>query len=387
MIIDALTQQPRIRSALTAFTRTAQLEQLITSAIAVQQIPAPTFDEGQRARYVERQFAQLGLHDVSRDEIENVYGRFVGKQSDLPPVVVSAHSDTVFALDTDLTVTRENGRVYGPGIADNSTGVAGLFALIKMFATFGLQPDRDVWFVVNVGEEGLGNLSGMRVVTDRFATAEAFIVVEGGMYGYVLHEAIGVRRYRVTVETEGGHSWSDFGRISAIHVLSQIIAKIDKIRVPEKPKTTYNVGVISGGTSINTIASSASFQLDLRSEDPNGLTFLVDQFDKIIRWSDERYEATIHVDEIGNRPAGEIPRESILVQHAINALRVVGCTDIQYLRGSTDANIPLSRGLSAVCIGLAHSANAHRTDEYLDTRDLARGMQQLLLLTLAAASA
>ena len=383
--VKTIQLDPRVRTALQSFVQ--HRERIVNLCIAVQQIPAPTFDEGKRSGFVQEQFTKIGLTEVAIDPIGNVYGRLAGRSAHTAPIVVSAHSDTVFSAETDLTIRRENGRVYGPGIADNSAGVAGLLTLAATMKRYTLQPERDVWFVVNVGEEGLGDLRGMRAVVDRFSRAAAFIVIEGGMYGYLLHEAIGVKRYEVEVVVEGGHSWSDFGRNSAIHILGNIISLIDGIRVPKSPKTTYNVGVIEGGTSINTIASRASLQLDLRSEGADGLNFLENQFDSILRKIRRRYnDAKINVAEIGNRPAGELTRDHPLVRKADEALRAVGCNRINYLRGSTDANIPLSRNLPAVCIGLTRSANAHRLDEYLDSKDLPNGMQQLLLLTLAAAN-
>ncbi len=381
--VTAISRDKRVVPALQSFHK--KQEELIESIIAVQQIAAPTFDELRRSAYVKEQFEALGLDSVTVDGLGNVYGRRVGTGPDASNVVVSAHSDTVFPIDTDLTVTREEGRIHGPGIADNSAGVAGVLHLAATIKEYGFQTDDHIWFVVNVGGEGLGDLRGMRAVTDRFGDAKAFIVLEGGMYGYLLHEAIGVNRFKVTVKADGGHSWSDFGRISAIHVLGHLISQIDTIRVPSKPKTTFNVGQIEGGTSINTIAAQAYLLLDLRSENPSNLAHLVSQFESIIRRARRRFDTvTIETEVIGDRPAGSIPRSSALVQMADEALKLVGCTKIQYLRGSTDANVPLSRNLPAVCIGLTRSANAHRLDEYLDTEDLPRGMQQLLLVTLAA---
>ena len=372
-----------MQPALHSFSR--HLDKLVDLTIAVQQIPAPTFDEAKRAQFAHDFLQGLGLADVSIDEMSNVFGRLPGSTNQ-PPIIVSAHSDTVFPLKTDLKISRRAHFVHGPGIADNSAGVAGLLKLAETFTTYDLKAERDIWFVVNVAEEGLGDLKGMRAVTDRFADAEAFIVVEGGMYGYLLHEAIGVQRFEVLVETEGGHSWSDFGRTSAIHVLGHIINQIGQFPVQQSPKTTFNIGVIEGGTSINTIASSARFQLDLRSEHPDGLASLISRLNNVIGSAERQFDATITVKSIGDRPAGRIERNSTLVQQADAALRAVGCTKIHYLRGSTDANIPLSRGLPSVCIGLSRSANAHRLDERLDTSYLPQGMQQLLLLTLASAN-
>jgi acetylornithine deacetylase/succinyl-diaminopimelate desuccinylase-like protein len=382
--IASLVTIPAVADAMDSFAK--HQEKIVNLAIAVQQIPAPTGDEGKRARFVRDNFKQLGLKNISVDQIFNVYGCIEGRNPHLLPIIVSAHSDTVFPHETDLRVRREGNLVYGAGIADNSMGVAGLLTLAGTMQRYQLQPERTVWFVCNVGEEGLGDLLGMRAVTDRFGKAHGYIVLEGGMYSFILHEGIGVRRYEVRVDAAGGHSWSDFGRSNAIHILSHVITQIDKIRVPKSPKSTYNVGIIEGGTSINTIAPTATFQLDLRSEDLNGLNQLIGHFEAIINKMRRRYgDVTLQTKVIGDRPTGQVSAREPLVRMAEEALRAVGCRKVQYLRGSTDANIPLSRGYPAVCIGIVHSANAHRLDEYLDTTELTRGMQQILLLVLGSA--
>lgn len=381
--VRALAQHPAVQAALASFS--ADIEPLIALTIAIQQIPAPTFAEQARAEFVQAHLNALGLRDIFRDEVGNVYGRYPGQHPGAPPVVVSAHGDTVFPAGTDLSVRREGALVHGPGISDNSAGVAGVLQLAATLPRFALRPPADIWWVINVREEGLGDLGGMRAVAARFPQAAAFVVVEGGVYGSILHEAIGVRRYRVQVKTVGGHSWSDFGRTSAIHVLGQIIAAIACLPVPAEPRTTYNVGLIEGGTSVNTIAASAGLLLDLRSQDATELLRLVQAVTQIVADIRARVEAEITLETVGDRPAGRLTREAPLVTWAGEALRSVYPGDISYLAGSTDANIPLSLGLPAVCIGLARGHNAHRLDEYLDTTDLPRGMQQLLLLTLAAA--
>ena len=383
--MEHLLKDARVAHALKQ--QVTEKQRLIKLAIEIQQIASPTFDEGRRAAFVQQKFVEMGLQDIAIDPLNNVVARIIGRNVSEEPIVVTAHTDTVFPEETDLTVRHDGDRVHGPGIADNSTGVAGLLTLAETLADHKLQPQRDIWFVANVGEEGMGDLRGMRAVVSRFSNAAGFIVIEGGMFGYILHEAIGVQRFLVEVEVAGGHSWSDFGRTSAIHVLGHIISEIDKINTPKVPKTTYNVGRINGGTSINTIAAKANLQLDLRSEAPDALKNLIAQFDSIILNATERFDdARISVRTIGNRPAGSVPRNNWLVRSADNALRATGFRNIKYLRGSTDANIPLSQNLPAVCIGLARSANAHRLDEYLDTRELPRGMQQLILLTLDASN-
>lgn len=360
---------------------------LVDLAIAIQQIPAPTFEEAVRARFIQQKMGQIGLADVFQDELHNVYGRLPSPATG-PPVIISAHSDTVFPANTDLTVRREGEHVFGPGIGDNSMGVAGILFLAETLISRSLLSlPRPIWFVSNVGEEGLGDLRGMRAVVDHFGGEATYLVVEGGLFGQISHEAIGVRRYKIEVTTTGGHSWGSFGKRSAIHEIGRLIARIDQIAVPRTPKTTYNVGVIEGGTSINTIAQSAKMLLDLRSESPEALDNLVQEVQTIVERANGRLreKASVTMTEIGNRPAGSISREDPLVQVASEALAVAGWSHVNYITSSTDANIPLSRGIPAVCVGLTESNNAHRLDEYISLRYLPIGMHQLLLLTLAAA--
>jgi acetylornithine deacetylase/succinyl-diaminopimelate desuccinylase-like protein len=360
------------------------VEAIISRVVSIQQIPAPTFAEGERAAYIEEQFKVAGLGDVHQDDLHNVYGHLPGR-TDQAPLVITAHSDTVFPAETDLDIQRSDGRVAGPGIADNSLGVAGLLILAETIRDFQIQSARDIWFASNVGEEGLGNLRGMQAVVDRFGEAAAYIVLEGGLYGYVCHEAIGVRRFRLEVETPGGHSWGAFGTPSAIHVLGRLIAGIDQLEVPTLPKTTYNVGVIEGGTTINAIARRARLQLDLRSEDSRALGKLIRRVKALVDEANRQEQVTVQMVEIGNRPAGRMSQKAPLVQAATAALEAVGCETIEYTVGSTDANIPLSRGYPAVCIGLTRSGNTHRPDEYMEVAPIPLGLGQALLLVLATA--
>jgi tripeptide aminopeptidase len=379
-----------IQEAISSFS--TRKEEIIDWIISVQQIPAPTFQEAERASFIESQFVDLGLQDVWRDDLNNVFGRFPGSHPSVnKPVIVSAHSDTVFPASTNLHVQRKRQTIVGPGIGDNSTGVAGLFATADTLRRYNLQPAADIWFVSNVCEEGLGDLRGMRAVVDHFGRQANYIVVEGGLFGQIAHEAVGVRRFRIGVQTPGGHSWGSFGAANAIHEVSHLIAAIARLNVPDRPKTTFNVGVIEGGTSINTIASSASMLLDLRSEDAAELDRLVNIVYDIISRMQARANrrnrgVKYSIEPVGNRPAGRISRSIPLVKWAEDALKASGSQSIVYVAGSTDANIPLSMEIPSVCIGLTESANSHRLDENINTEYLPSGLKQLLLLTLAAAN-
>ena len=386
--ITDLAQQPAVRAALAGYH--ARLDDIVAQIVAIQQVPAPTFDEARRAEYMTAQFRAAGVTDVERDALHNVFARLPGRDAGRPPLVVSAHLDTVFPATTDLTTRREGALLYGPGIGDNSTGLAGLLVLARTLVERALPHAADIVLVANVGEEGLGDLRGMRAVVERFGGRAVYVVVEGGLFGQLTHQAIGVRRYRIEVTAPGGHSWGGFGAASAIHVLGHLIAAIDQLDVPAAPKTTYNVGIIEGGTSINTIANSARLWLDLRSEAPEELARLVERVQAILRDLNHEHEAAedgvrLVAEEVGNRPAGAISRDAPIVAHADAALRAVGCPDAHYIVSSTDANIPLSRGYEAVCLGLTQSGNSHRPDEYIDIRHLPDGLGQLLLVVLAAA--
>ncbi len=380
--IHRLISQPDVSAVLT--TVAGLRERAVALAIEIQQIAAPTFHEARRAAFVQEAFAGIGLVDVGQDGIGNVYGRLPGRKRGRP-VVVSAHLDTVFGPDTDLSVRQANGMVYGPGIGDNSVGVAGLLLLAQTLVSAKLPLSADLHFVANVGEEGLGDLRGMRAVVERFGAAR-YIILEGGVYGHLYHEGIGVRRFRIRVEAPGGHSWGAFGTPSAIHVLGRVIAGIDALEVPVQPRTTYNVGVIDGGTSVNSIAASASLLLDLRSQDAGSLSELVDRVLRLVEAEGQRAGVTVSIEQVGNRLPGRLAQDAALVRWAAQALAYSGCAEVEYEGGSTDANVPLSRGYEAVCVGVTRSGNAHRLDEFMDPTFIPQGLTQILLLALAAAA-
>jgi acetylornithine deacetylase/succinyl-diaminopimelate desuccinylase-like protein len=348
-------------------------------AVTIQQIPAPPFGEDQRAAFIRQRFEVEGLESVSMDEMGNVLGCLPGL-SEKPALVVSAHLDTVFPYDTDLQVRREADKVFGPGIGDNSLGLAGLFGLLWALRQYrGEDPGLpgNLWFVANVGEEGLGDLRGMRAIVDRFGEQVlAYLILEGMALGQVYHRALGVQRYRIKVRTGGGHSWVDYGRPSAIHELARLITELTAIPVPAKPRSSLNVGVISGGTSVNTIAPEAHLELDLRSEGSGALADLVRQVEQTARAA-EKAGVKVSLELIGQRPAGRLPTTHPLVRAAKRALQKRGIQPNLTI-GSTDANVPLSRGLPAITIGLSTGFGAHTTNEYIHTEPLFHGLGQLV---------
>ena len=361
---------------------------LLELCIAIQQIPAPTGEETARATWVGEKMAALGLQEIVHDAASNnVYGVLRGEQRQ-PALLITAHTDTVFGIDTDLTVRHDpqHERIYGPGIGDNSLGVAALLELLAAMTQLPTPPV-DVWFAANSQEEGLGDLRGMSAVVDDLeGYIGACIVLEGMGLGRVVHRALGSRRYRIHVAAPGGHSWSDFGSASALHVIAQLATELTKLRPSETPRTSFNIGRMEGGTSVNTIAQHAWLELDLRSESPERLAEIVAQTLEIVhrfqlpKWQHRGVKVTAEV--IGDRPSGSIPADHPLVMAAAAALRAAGYPHSVDLRmSSTDANIPLSRGIPAICVGVSDGSNAHRLQEWIGTGALTRGMSHLLLLS------
>jgi tripeptide aminopeptidase len=357
-------------------------KQVLDLAVEIQQIPAPTFQETLRATFIHERFKAQDLVDVSVDEIGNVYARLPGT-GDAPPLVISAHLDTVFPACTDLKIVIGERKISGPGIGDNALGIAGLIGLV-----WGLkkkndgQPEYypgDIWLVANVGEEGLGNLSGMKAVVDRFGgQVLGYIVIEGMAFGQIYHHALSVKRYRITVNTPGGHSWVDYGQPSAVHILADLITRLDKIPLPQNPRTTMNVGIISGGTSVNTIASQASLELDLRSERSHTLEVILKKVQKLVQQTQGK-DIQVAIEITGERPSGKISIRHPLVRLAVRSLQKQGVTP-RFNTGSTDANIPLSRGFPAICVGLTTGCGAHTLSEYIHTDYVSKGLEQLISL-------
>jgi len=361
------------------------VERVLDLAVQIQQIPAPTFKEERRAIFIHRTFTDLGFNDISLDDLGDVYARLRGRGKK-PAIVVSAHLDTVFTQDEDLPLSRSADKISGPGIGDNSLGLAGLFglywALSESLGNMQGIPilDGDLWLVADVGEEGLGDLKGMKAVVDRIGKdACAYLILEGMSFGQIYHRGLGVRRYRISVHTKGGHSWVDYGNPSAIHELAEMVVKIKNLALPVEPRTSLNVGMITGGTSVNTIAAEASLELDLRSVNTQALDVLIGQVLAIVEETNRKYGDVIisKAEVIGDRPAGEIPADHPLVKLASRCYGRVG-TNVKLNIGSTDANIPLSRGLPAICVGLTTGGGAHTMGEYIDIRPLEQGLGTLV---------
>jgi acetylornithine deacetylase/succinyl-diaminopimelate desuccinylase-like protein len=346
------------------------------------EVAAPTGDEGDRAAVLADVMRRAGFEDVVVDALHDVTGRIRGKRSDRC-VLLAAHIDTVFPRTVDVHVKRKGDRLLAPGVGDNTLSVASVVQLKALLEQLGVVPEVDILVTGNVGEEGLGDLRGMRAVMDAHDDIGAAIAVEGHALGRVTHQGVGSRRLEVRITGPGGHSWGDFGRPSAIHAAGRLVAELDAIDLPNEPKTTLNVGILAGGISVNTIAPEERLVIDMRSLEQQALENLVREAERTIAVVGTD-ELSVAITVVGDRPAGRLPADRGLVPIARNALSLL---DIEAVldASSTDANIPISRNIPAICIGIASGGNAHREDEYIDLALVPTGMTQLAMVTLEAA--
>jgi len=358
------------------------LPDVITLTTRLAEVSAPTGDEQARSLFVRNWLSECGFTEIWSDDLGDVVSTAPGTRPGRP-VLIAAHLDTVFRAGTDLTVTRSGNRLSGPGVGDNSLGIAALLTLPVMLGRLELRPEVDLMLALTVGEEGLGNLRGIRAVFDAFPDVGAAIALEGHNLGRVTHMAVGSRRVKIVAMGPGGHSWGAFGQPNAIHALANIIAELDALPLSESPKTTLSVGLIEGGVSVNTIAPTASCIVDMRSTDAAALAKLADRVERIVRDAGRGGIATEHL-VLGERPAGTVSRKSRIVEVATDVLASLGIDAIRDA-SSTDANIPISLGIPAICLGITDGGNAHREDEYIEIEPIATGLTQLLLISLRLA--
>lgn len=381
MILASPERIEAVRLASTAVT-----PELLDLTARIAAIPAPTNEEQLRSAAVEGFFRAENLEtacDHLGDVVATIPGR-LSPRAGVKRMLVAAHLDTVFPAETPLEIGKTGERLSGPGVGDNSIAVAAAVKLAELFRRAGEVPAVDVLVTGNVGEEGLGNLRGIREVMARRPEVGAVIALEGHNLGRITHVAVGSRRYRITAKGPGGHSWGDFGRPSAIHGLSRLISELDSIALPRTPKTTLNVGMISGGVSVNTISPEASCLLDLRSTDESALRRLSERVVRMAERGNREDSVTFDVEPLGERPAGVVAVDSPIVKIAAKTLSMLG-VDPNFDASSTDANVPIAAGVPAICIGLTTGGNVHRSDEYIDTPPVATGVAQLALVTLAIA--
>jgi acetylornithine deacetylase/succinyl-diaminopimelate desuccinylase-like protein len=344
------------------------------------EVPAPTGHERERAQLIAALWQERG-YTPEIDAVGNVYVRR-GKRGQGPVLMLLAHTDTVFPQTTPIVVKREGDILRGPGIGDNSVNVAAMISALDILDELGIETAVDIVAVADVGEEGLGNLLGARTAVERYRDQLGAVIAVDGSLGHLTHIAVGSKRWRIIVSGPGGHSYGAFGTPSAIHGLARIIAAIADLEVPQQPKTTFNVGIIEGGTSVNTIAAQASALLDMRSVDVAALDRLADEVRAIV---EQRAGPGLQteIEILGNRPAGQLSRSSPLVQLAADALIWQGI-EPKYGASSTDANIPIGLNIPAVCIGITRVEGAHTLEEFLTIPPIAAGMAQLTRLCIEA---
>jgi acetylornithine deacetylase/succinyl-diaminopimelate desuccinylase-like protein len=392
--VARLAGLPEVRAAFDRFR--SEESQFALWQMEATKVAAPPFGEAARGVWLADRFRELGLVDVQVDEVGNVFGVRPGYGSRF--VALSAHIDTVFPAATPLHIRQQGSRLYGPGVADNGAGIAAMLAVASVLGSARISHALPFVFIGNVGEEGEGDLRGMRHVfaTPRWRDAIAYsVVVDGAGADTVVAEALGSRRFEVITRGPGGHSWSDFGAPSPIIALARAIEAFNQTPVPASPKTTFNVGVIRGGTSVNSIPESASMRVDLRSTS----TAEIDRLERALRLAldqavaSENRAAAQHgtrkpqvvqseVVEIGNRPAGELAADARLLK-VIRAVDVQLGNTAQVQRASTDANIPLSLGREAIAIGAGGSGGgAHTLQEWFDCNGRDLGLKRILLTML-----
>lgn len=360
------------------------LKPIVNLTSELTQIGAPTFQEENRAKRISEVFTEFGYDKVQTDSISNVTARIPGKDRS-KALLVAAHIDTVFPEGTDLSIRTEGDTMHAPGIGDNTVAVASVAHLKKAFDELGVTPAIDIIVTGNVGEEGLGDLRGIKAVIQSNPEIVGALAIEGQWLGRITNVAVGSRRYKVTVTGPGGHSWGAAGSPSAIHHLARMITAMDDIPLSSDPKTSFNAGVVHGGVSVNTIAPDAYAILDMRSTDPDALSALVTAVDDVLAMQTPE-DVSVDVEGVGDRPAGTYPEDGVLMTIAREVLTELG-QEPKLDVASTDANIPLSMGIPAVCIGITTGANLHREDEYIDVSPISTGFAQMVAVALRAADA
>jgi len=397
--IARISALPEVRSTF-AWLRN-QEPQFAQWQLEMARIPASPFGETARAQWLEQRFSDLGLEEISIDEVGNVTGVSPGRGQHC--VAISAHIDTVFPPGTPLNIRQQGSRLYGPGVSDNGAGVTALLAVAAALRWSRLAHALPILFIGNVGEEGEGDLRGMRHI---FAESRwkdfivSSLVLDGAGCDTIVAEALGSRRFEVIVRGPGGHSWSDFGTANPILVLAHTIQSFSQTGVPSSPKTTFNIGVIRGGTSVNSIPESAAMRVDIRSTSMAEMERLEAALrQSLARAVEEESQATerrapsqrhpfglsSEVVAIGNRPAGELEPDARILQ-IIRAVDASLGNTAQIQRASTDANIPLSLGREAIAIGGGGAGGgAHTLQEWFDCSGRELGLKRILLTVLALA--
>jgi len=383
--------RPEVKAAMETI-RTSE-PRIVDEQKSICEIASPPFHEETRAAEIERLFKDAGLVDVRIDKAGNVLGDRPGVAPH-PHLVIAAHLDTVFPPGTDVHVTREGNVLKGPGIGDDCRGLAALLSIIQAMKKADLQTRGTVTFVADVGEEGLGDLRGMKELfgTTLKGKVDDFISIEAGDVNRVTDAGVGSFRYKVQFSGPGGHSFGAFGNANPINALGRAEAHIADFQVPTDPKTTFNAGVIGGGTSINSIPFEAWLEFDERSTDPKSLDELDARFKRAVqagleeenaRWHDKG-KLSVKIERVGERPAGHTDRNSEIVRVAADSIRALHLGDPSFDASSSDSNVPMGLGIPAITIGGGgHSQFTHSLNETDDVTDSYLGPQNALLIILS----
>src|SRR5213080_602607 len=407
-LLSRLLAHDRIRAARHHIERTDEVT--LARQAALSAIPAPTGAEGRRAAHLAELFREIGLSDVSIDHAGNVQGWFARNgETSAGPVVLAAHLDTVFGAEVDVAVERHGQRLEGPGISDNARGLAALVAVAEAMVAARVPAARPILFAATVGEEGSGDLRGVKyllngkreTLKDSLTVAgngkpAAFIALDGAGLDRVTHRALGSKRYHATFRGPGGHSWAAFGVANPANAVGRAAALLADLppSTQQTPRTTCAVVRLGGGTGLNSIPQEAWLDLDLRSEDPRALA----QLDVTVRAAleraadDENRRRTagspplrVEIQLLGDRPSGMTARVHPLVQSAVAANRALG-RDAELASASTDANVPIALGIPAIALGAGGKAgDAHLATEWYENVEGALGIVRALLVTAAMA--
>ena len=390
--VAALLDLPEIKQAFHYID--SQIENITNEQIHICSIPAPPFGEHKRSAYFLERFNELGLTDVHLDSEGNCVGLREGRSTS-PLLVVSAHLDTVFPEGTNVSVSRAGGKLLAPGISDDSCGLSALTAIAAVLQATEIETEGSILFVATVGEEGEGDLRGVRHLMTAGEWANrihAFISFDGAEIDRITNQALGSRRYRVVFRGEGGHSWGDFGVANPVHALGRAITRLVSYPAPKEPRTTFNVGRVEGGSSVNAIPREAIFEVDLRSASAEELVKLDAFFRRGVREATEDENGVrrvgnrpleLTVELIGERPSGETPADTPLVRSALEATEAMGGT-ARLNQASTDSNLPISLGIPAITIGAGGtSGNSHTLEEWYDPRERDAGLKRALLIIAA----
>jgi tripeptide aminopeptidase len=358
----------------------SDVEHVIRDTLGLARIPAPTFHEELRGNALANGLREAGLR-VELDAVGNVIGYAdVGGHLHKPAVAVLAHLDTVFPLDTPLKVELHGDRLVGPGVGDNALALAALLWLARVMKD--QRGNLNLIFVGTVGEEGLGDLRGARAFASNHCNVTAAVVLEGHYLGRIIHAGPGSRRIRVAFRGPGGHSWDDFGEVSAVHEILHVGANLTHLPLPQETKTTLNIGVLAGGQSVNSIAADACMLIDVRSASEHTLTSLVSAVRSELAIAARSTRITMQVDDVGDRPAASIAPDHWLVLQAVVASKEVGI-EAKLDMASTDANALLAADIPTVATGISLGGNMHRLDEWVAVAPIAAGLRQLGRLTQA----